>query len=73
MLSTINNAKTCKRCAGVCRGGGRGVEGVGALCRVQVNSEQVGLESLAEAGERLIFAVFDPAIPFPHDIFRFLR
>jgi len=26
---------------------------VGGLCRVQVNSEQVGLESLAEAGERL--------------------
>jgi len=28
-------------------------EGGGWLCRVQVNSEQVGLESLAEAGERL--------------------
>jgi len=26
------------------------------LCRVQVNSEQVGLESLAEAGERLTSA-----------------
>jgi len=25
----------------------------GGLCSIQVNSEQVGLESLAEAGERL--------------------
>jgi len=32
----------------------RGKAGAGGgLCRVQVNSEQVGLESLAEAGERL--------------------
>jgi len=27
--------------------------GAGALCRVQVNSERVGLESLVEAGEQL--------------------
>jgi len=31
----------------------RGVRGVKGLCRVQVNSEQVGLESLVEAGEGL--------------------
>jgi len=51
MLSAINICQDVQKQKLVLRihRGGRG----GWLCRVQVNSEQVGLESLAEAGERL--------------------
>jgi len=48
MLSAINkcqDVRTRRLVLGLSEGGG--------FCRVQVNSEQVGLESLVEAGERL--------------------
>jgi len=52
MLSAINKSQdvqTRRLVLGLSEEEGGG----GGLCRVQVNSEQVGLESLAEAGERL--------------------